>query len=510
MMIPLKTIDNCRAIAIAGLIALAMFLAGPVLAANYDGKVRFGFTCRSDEGEWMRFNQVADVRDGKFKVKKDVPRDEGSGCKINGCWHRWEGQLDENGRYRITYQMNSWDRKAKVIDTFTLVGQFTSSTSAPGVVTEYPGSWILQCKDETVSLIDPAPESLAGREGIARSAAVKANAADQSKAADLISAKSEALSVMMEANLLLPELGSGSNRTLLEAAIHGTAGSLKTETAEQIRAQSKLLSQIIQSAREANRTVAATGAPSVAQVAPQQALSQAASQKRVALVIGNSAYRNAVELPNPRNDARAISTILRGLKFEVIEGADLAKADMDEKIRLFAEAVKPADLALFFYAGHGMQVAGKNYLIPVDAKLESASSIDFETTDAEQVLNYMADGNRIAIALLDACRDNPLARQFARSLGVTRSGSVTRGLAPASVESGGLLIGFATAPGDVALDGTGSNSPFTTALVSHLADKGLEFEQVLKRVKADVIKATDNKQRPWMNSDIASDVYLNP
>jgi uncharacterized caspase-like protein len=205
-----------------------------------------------------------------------------------------------------------------------------------------------------------------------------------------------------------------------------------------------------------------------------------------------------------------MSDTLRSLNFEVIEGEDLTKTAMEGKIQDFAEKVSDADVALFFYAGHGMQVSGKNYLIPIDAKLERATAVDFETIDADRVLGYMSDEDRVSIALLDACRDNPLARKFARNLGASRSAAVGQGLAIPTAVGGGLLIGFATAPGDVALDGEGKNSPFTSALIRHLPEKGLEIEQVLKRVKADVIKDTDNQQRPWVNSDIAVNVYLNP
>ena len=160
-----------------------------------------------------------------------------------------------------------------------------------------------------------------------------------------------------------------------------------------------------------------------------------------------------------------MSATLRSLGFEVVEGEDLSKAGMDEKVQDFADKVNDADVALFFYAGHGMQVAGRNYLVPIDAKLERATSVDFETVDADRVLGYMSADKRVAIALLDACRDNPLARTFARSLGASRSAAVGRGLAVPSTPGGGLLIGFATAPGDVALDGEGKNSP-----VHHRAD----------------------------------------
>jgi uncharacterized caspase-like protein len=228
------------------------------------------------------------------------------------------------------------------------------------------------------------------------------------------------------------------------------------------------------------------------------------------LIIGNSAYQNAVELPNPRNDARAISAALKGLGFEVVQGEDLDKQGMEARVREFVTKVNGAAVSLFFYAGHGMQVAGKNYLIPIDAKLEDAAAVDFETIDSDRILGYMTDENRVAIALLDACRDNPLARKFARSLGATRSVAVGQGLAIPSVPGGGLLIGFATAPGEVALDGQGGNSPFTTALLKHLPTRGIEIQQVMTRIKSDVYQVTGKQQRPWHNSDLRAEFYLNP
>jgi hypothetical protein len=233
-------------------------------------------------------------------------------------------------------------------------------------------------------------------------------------------------------------------------------------------------------------------------------------QKRVALVIGNSAYRNAVELLNPRNDAIAVSAKLLDLGFEVVDGQDLDKNGMERSIREFIRKVEGADVSFFFYAGHGMQVAGKNYLIPVDARLEDTAAIDFETIDADRVLGYMAEENRVAIALLDACRDNPLSRKFALAIGASRSTAVGRGLAVPSTLGGGMLIGFATAPGEVALDGQGPNSPFTTALLKYIPQKGLEIQQLMTKVKAEVYQSTNKKQSPWHNSDLRQEFYLQP
>jgi uncharacterized caspase-like protein len=158
---------------------------------------------------------------------------------------------------------------------------------------------------------------------------------------------------------------------------------------------------------------------------------------------------------------------LRKLGFAVLERLDLDKAAMDRSIHDFSEALVGAEAGLFFYAGHGLQVAGQNYLVPVDAKLATASAVDFEMVRLDLVQRTMERETRTSILIMDACRDNPPARNLARAFG-TRSTQIGRGLAPA--ESGeGTLIGFSTQPGNVALDGAGHNSPFSEALLRHIA-----------------------------------------
>ena len=238
------------------------------------------------------------------------------------------------------------------------------------------------------------------------------------------------------------------------------------------------------------------------------AATAAKAADRVAFVVGNSDYQHAVALPNPTNDAGDISLLLKSLNFEVIEGNDLDRREMEEAIRRFAQASASAKVVLFFYAGHGMQVSGRNYLIPVDAKLEDRTALDFEAIDVEKVFQYMTGEGKIALAFLDACRNNPLARNFARSLGATRSVDVGNGLAPSSTTGSGMFIAYATAPDDVALDGEGRNSPFTTALLRNLPTPNLEIQQVMTRVKAEVQQETGGRQRPWHNSDLGTEVFL--
>jgi hypothetical protein len=232
--------------------------------------------------------------------------------------------------------------------------------------------------------------------------------------------------------------------------------------------------------------------------------------KRVALVIGNSAYEIAtLTLPNPVNDARALSALLKTLDFDVIEGLNLDKQAMDNRISQFADEAQTAEVTLFYYAGHGMQVDGRNYILPIDAKLKNTAALGFQTVELEKILPLMAGPKCIGIALLDACRDNPLSRQF--STVEKRSGAVGRGLTiPPEIPAGGILIGFATAPGETAADGAGPDSPFAVALLKYLGAPGIEIAQTMRRVMADVASNTSGQQRPWVHSNIAIDFYMKP
>jgi formylglycine-generating enzyme required for sulfatase activity len=234
----------------------------------------------------------------------------------------------------------------------------------------------------------------------------------------------------------------------------------------------------------------------------------ALAQKRVALVIGNSAYKFAPALTNPKNDATDIAAALNKVGFQVIDGFDLDKAAFDRKVRDFAVALKGADVGVLFYAGHGMQVAGENYLVPIDAKAEDATALEFEMLRVAVIHRIMEQQTNTNILFLDACRDNPLARNLARSLG-TRSSTVGSGLA--RIESGvGTLISFSTQPGNVALDGEGRNSPFAGALAKQLATSNDDLHAMLIAVRMDVMQATQRKQVTWENSSLTGRFYFNP
>jgi Caspase domain len=234
----------------------------------------------------------------------------------------------------------------------------------------------------------------------------------------------------------------------------------------------------------------------------------AQAQDRLALVIGNSKYINANAVPNAVNDARLMARALRDIGFVVADGFDLPRASMERQIREFLHKSEAARVALFFYAGHGLQVDGRNYLLPVSANLEAASDLGFETIALDNILESLDGASRTNIIILDACRNNPFAQSLASRLGAARSVTVLSGLAGYSNLGTGTLIAFSTAPGAVALDGNGSNSPFTKALARHLRTPGLEVRQMLTRVRADVAAETRGRQIPWDNSSLLGEVYL--
>jgi hypothetical protein len=235
----------------------------------------------------------------------------------------------------------------------------------------------------------------------------------------------------------------------------------------------------------------------------------AQAQKRVGLVIGNSAYQATPALTNPKNDAADFAALLKAERFEVVEGFDLTKAAMDRKIAEFAGRLTGADVGVFFYAGHGLQVGGQNYLVPIDAQLTTAAALDFEMVRLDLVQRTMERETNTNILFLDACRDNPLTRNLARAMG-TRSVEIGRGLA--AVQSGvGTLISYSTQPGNVALDGAGRNSPFAGALVKRVkAGAKRDLSAILIDVRNDVMHATRNKQVPWEHSALRARFYFTP
>ena len=236
----------------------------------------------------------------------------------------------------------------------------------------------------------------------------------------------------------------------------------------------------------------------------------AAAERRVALVIGNQAYQSTLPLANPVSDANALSDALERLDFEVVRGIDLDLAGLRNAVREFSDNLPGSDIALFYYAGHGVQVNGRNYLLPVDANLQSEADLDFAAIDVDLVLRQMERHPAVKLVFLDACRNNPFEQALASAMGATRAlGALGKGLAPIDAR-GGVMIGFATDPGAVAFDGVGENSPFTAALLRHIETPGLEVNVMMTRVRADVFAETAQRQRPWVTTSLLGEVYLSP
>jgi len=236
-------------------------------------------------------------------------------------------------------------------------------------------------------------------------------------------------------------------------------------------------------------------------------LTAASAERRIALVLGNSQYQHAAPLANPARDAQAMADRLKDLGFEVVSGFDLTKQQTQATVAQFAKQVRGADIALFFYAGHGLQVSGKNYLLPVDAALEDETSLDFEAVSVDFVLRQMSRETSIRLVFLDACRDNPLADVLAKTAGIKGASS---GLAEIPIENGGAgtLVAFAASPDQLAYDGSGDHSPFTTALLQHIGESNVSITEAMNRVTSDVFKATAGKQRPWINVSLTTEVVL--
>jgi len=234
------------------------------------------------------------------------------------------------------------------------------------------------------------------------------------------------------------------------------------------------------------------------------------AERRVALVIGNSGYKNTVELTNPSHDATDVAAALRTLGFEVVFGDNLDRHGTEDALQRFTRLARGADVALFFYAGHGMQFGGRNYLMPIDAQLQDEVSVRYEMTAMDDVREALQASPGVKIMILDACRNNPLAERLSRSIASkTRAIPVVQGFSPVAPDDG-MLVEYSTQPNQVADDGTAHNSPFTAALLTHLKEPGLEIGTMFRRVGNDVYKATNGAQSPEMTVSLHSDFYLNP
>jgi uncharacterized caspase-like protein len=239
------------------------------------------------------------------------------------------------------------------------------------------------------------------------------------------------------------------------------------------------------------------------------ALTPALAEKRVALVIGNSGYQNVAPLTNPSNDAAAIAAILTKANYDVVDAkSNLTGIEMKRTLRDFGNKVRDADVAVIYYAGHGIELEGSNYLIPVDAKLEIDTDVLDEAFPLDRFVVAADPAKQLRLIILDACRDNPFNKTMKRTIG---SRAVGRGLAKVEPTNPNTLIAFAAKAGSTASDGEGKNSPFAAALVKHMTKPGLDLRKAFGYVRDDVLKATSNKQEPFVYGSLGgNDVSLVP
>src|SRR5713226_814036 len=236
----------------------------------------------------------------------------------------------------------------------------------------------------------------------------------------------------------------------------------------------------------------------------------AKADRRVAFVVGNGTYKNVAPLPNPPIDAKSMAGVLRNAGFDVVEGINLTRDKMTERLLEFGQKTQGADIAVFFYAGHGITVDGINYLLPVDADIKSEIDVKLgNAINVDLTLDQTMNAAKVKLVFLDACRDNPFAAKI-KAAADTRSVSVQTGLA--EMKSGeGTLIAFAAGPGQTALDGQeGANSPFTRALLANITTPGVEIQQAMTKVRAQVNEETNKNQLPWGHTNLIGSVYLNP
>ena len=227
---------------------------------------------------------------------------------------------------------------------------------------------------------------------------------------------------------------------------------------------------------------------------------------RVALVVGNSAYKFASRLSNPEHDSVDISNMLRRLGFDTIKGNNLDKAGFENAIKAFSSKLEKARIGLFFFAGHAIQIAGNNYLLPVDAQLPTQSTLEIGLVNLRTIQRVMEEASLRGVMFLDACRNNPFEESLGRGLG-PRMLEIEHGLAPVSLR-GDMIIAYSTEPGAIAQDGKGRNSPYTTALLKYLSRPELDIYAQLMEVHNEVVQVTDGHQVPWLHSSLSRLLFL--
>ncbi|CAH1660397.1 SUMF1/EgtB/PvdO family nonheme iron enzyme [Hyphomicrobiales bacterium] len=249
--------------------------------------------------------------------------------------------------------------------------------------------------------------------------------------------------------------------------------------------------------------IAATTAPAQTQL---KAAQDDSPGRRVALVIGNSSYTAVTKLPNAERDAEAIANTLVAMGFTVVRGLNLTKQEMVQRLEAFRQQAATAEVALFYYAGHGIQIDQKNWMVSVNVRAGQRAEVLREAISLEDVVAAMSTASTKLI-ILDACRDNPFAGKLQKG---TSAEEIEPGLARPNIVDRGVLVAYATSPGSVAFDGPAgtAHSPFTQALLTHLTTKGLEIRQMFTKVRQSVVEQTSSQQTPWENSSLLKDIYL--
>jgi uncharacterized caspase-like protein len=285
------------------------------------------------------------------------------------------------------------------------------------------------------------------------------------------------------------------------AAGQGKDDKIKKQLADERRRADDLQRQLENERRRREELSAAGQAPS-AQTPPA-----VRSGRRVALVVGNGAYHNAPPLDNPVGDAKAVADAFRRLGFAVvIEAHDAGYAEFLSALKDFGDRAADADWAVIYYAGHGLEVGGQNYLIPVDAKLQRASHVDDEAVPLERVLAKAQLARKMRLVILDSCRNNPFISGIAQERGATRA--FGRGLARIE-PTAGVLVGYAARDGAVAEDGKGLHSPYTQALLDHLEEPRLEINMLFRKIRDNVVANTGGRQEPFVYGSLpGEEIYL--
>jgi uncharacterized caspase-like protein len=240
------------------------------------------------------------------------------------------------------------------------------------------------------------------------------------------------------------------------------------------------------------------------------------SEERVAFILGNSDYRHAGHLKNPSNDAAALAAAFARLGYQVLHGKDLTQEALAAQTRSFFERLKGVDVAVFYYAGHGLQIDGRNFVVPVDFDPNRKGHLTDQLAPLDSIVEGMSKRARQSLVFLDACRDNPFAADLKSKLASGRSVSFDAAHGVQSVGSGlaeikgrvRTLIAFATQPGNVAADGAGLNSPFTAGLLKSLEEPGLEVRELLTKVRVNVVEETAGAQIPWDHSSLLANFYI--